>query len=137
MCHPIVHCRITFHDFTSALLGEGSLLLPEGVAVVGRSAVVVDGLSFLLLRHSPSTLCRWVVSMSQLLCLVHCDLHEEGVLAQINYITTSQLRLWPDQQSANSYGGSVSIVHRKPSGKILRQVNKLLWVSFLKGISPP
>lgn len=113
--------RLSIHDGTEVLMQDSF-----GPATAQhRTAVVVDSLSFLLLRHSPATLCRWLTSSdyTHTLCLLHSDLHEEKVLSRLGYVATSNVKVTaPVSVAASGYTGVVCTTHRKPSGKILRQV---------------
>lgn len=124
-------CRLTIHDQSSAW-AEGKELsnllqcdreLPRSNAF----ALIIDSLSALLLHCPPPVLCRWLLSNQNgpSLCLLHSDLHDKGVLAQIEYIATSSMKLehiLTYRNDTTVFKGIVHTTHRKPSGTIVRQV---------------
>lgn len=126
--------RLTLHDGTQGLMQKDSSDLFFPAASANReTALVVDSISFLLLRHSPSTLCRWLTSANHThtLCLLHSDLHEGRVISQLDYVATSSLEVAaPLKVATSGYAGKVHTTHRKPSGKIVRQVQILITLVF-------
>ena len=87
-----------------------------------QTPMVLDSLSFSLLHHSTSATCWWLHQNAHTFCLLHSDLHKEGVLSQINYMATSLLKVTNARSTCSGYAGSVYTVHRKASGKVIRQV---------------
>lgn len=125
---PEITARISIHDGVQDLMQDGVSDLPPfpDATTLCKRAVVVDSLSFLLLRHSPATMCRWLMSSSSnthTLCLLHANLHEKKVLSQMDYVATSRLVLTTPLE-ATMYTGNIYTTHRRPSGKILRQVEQ-------------
>lgn len=127
---PDIVRKLHVHDGIEALIQSANSDLFSPVAMERKIAVVIDSLSFLLLRNSPPTctpctppmLCRWLMSIhsAHTLCLLHSDLHEEGVVSQLDSVATSNIQVTPSSGSKR-YAGNVCTTHQKPSGKILRQ----------------
>lgn len=128
--------RLIIHE---ALREGNSEVLFSGIATGAptphKTALAIDSLSFLLLHHSAPTLCRWLMATchAHILCLLHSNLHVAGVLAQIDSIATSHLTVTSAQLAQNNcYTGQVSTVHRRLSGRILRQVSHHLYHLCMK-----
>lgn len=136
-------CRLTIHTYTCGIQATNVLVFMTSVATAinacqGKTALVIDSLSSLLLfLHPPCTsgpapspaVCRWLLSMQQhhILALLHSDLHEEGIISQMNSITTSTMRVAPAiHPNSNQYAGVIHTTHRRLSGKILKQVWRFL-----------
>lgn len=99
--------------------------LPSLPLSPGRtSCVVVDSLSTLLLHFPVSSVCRWLVSWSTpSLALVHSDLHSGDVLAQLQYVATSEIDVVPTHKTRPLHHSAVAhVVHRRTSGKVIKQV---------------
>ncbi len=129
---------MSVHDFTSVWMEEGKKIgdisniynassgsVAEGGPPSGSVAYVIDSLSFLLLHQSTHNICRWLTADlgAPSISLLHSDLHVEGTLPQVQYISTSTLQIRKTEESkGTNYEGIVHIIHKKSSGKIIKQV---------------
>ena len=63
-----------------------------------------------------------------IVCLVHADLHQDHVIAQLHHVTSTSIlvqRIDPGTTSQGSGSGLCSITHQRKSGKVLRKVSMI------------
>lgn len=100
--------------------------------IASNYAVIVDSLSLLLLYNSIGRVCRMLQNLqkyslysggqaSQVICLLHVDVHEEIVVKSIEHLATTILHIQPVKTGVfNSM--TTSITHKSTRGKINREV---------------
>lgn len=133
-------CRLCMHNYTYGLQDKNAHTLMSEVssavnASQGKTVLVIDSLSSLLLFlplalcHAPPApiVCRWLLSMHphHILALLHSDLHEEGVVLQLNSIAVSSMKVIPANPTTSQFTGIVNTIHKRLSGKVLKQVYHL------------
>lgn len=124
----IVFFRLVVHSCANGFTSVDRPLAPvqDHFPATGKTvAVVVDSLSSLLLHCSPPILAQWMVTQPHpFLALLHSDLHTGDVIAQLDYMTTSKLVVNTSSHhpSPVAYKGAVHTTHKRPSGKLLKQV---------------
>lgn len=101
---------------------QDSITSMETVHPNWQTPLVLDSLSLFLLHHFTPATCRWLHQHAHTFCLLHSDLYQGGVLTQINYMATSLLKVTNARPTCSGYIGNVYTIHRKASGRILRQV---------------
>ena len=121
--------RMTIHDLVSGHHSSATdlpeLVPPGKESNESRHLVVVDSLSFLLLRYSMEIVCRWLINHTPSLLLVHSDLHEDEILAQLQYIATSVISLDHTHHTRPlHYSALAHVSHQKSSGKVIKQVRR-------------
>lgn len=97
-------------------------------------AVMLCSITNLLIHRSPSYTCRLLhrlvdtytspfsgVTVGQVVCVVHSDLHGEHLLSQLAYIATSVITL-QNNSTSNTFM-NCHVLHHKTTGKIL-QINE-------------
>jgi len=107
----------------------------QGVERSAKSyAVVIDSLSLLLLNSNLGSVCRMLQNLqkyssylggreSQLVCLLHTDVHEEIVVKSIEHLATCVVHVQPTRQnSLNNI--STSTIYKSPGGKITRELSQ-------------
>ena len=87
-------------------------------------AVVFDSLSPLLLHQTVGAVCQLVLQTSTeylLSMLVHSDVHEDSVIANVEHMCSTVLNLKSVQIAG--FDGQVQIRHLRKSGKVLKSVS--------------
>lgn len=98
-----------------------------GQAPLQETAVVVDCVSTLLLDHKLSHVARSLnllgSTVATVLYLVHGDLHDSHVMAELNFVTSTRIIIKSQEPTDNLMGqkGSCSIVHCKKSGRVVKK----------------
>ena len=124
--------QFSIETFDFKILKE---LVTKKTRVGNQVAVVFDSLSPLLLHQTVGAVCQLVLQTSTeylLSMLVHSDVHEDGVIANVEHMCSTVLNVKSVQIAG--YDGQVQIRHLRKSGKILKSVSVhcILWSRYIR-----